>query len=135
MSESHDNLIEYFRLRVIEDEDGGLGEWEGAISAYRDGFLLEDSQRLLTAAKSWPLSPSGRARVREEEALLLFQGNEWPQAQRRFTGLLKTYRQLGDRHGEARTLGHLGMLADLQGDADDAETLFRQTEAIFVALG
>jgi hypothetical protein len=36
---SEDNLtydIEYLRLRVWESEDAGLGEWEGAISAYRD---------------------------------------------------------------------------------------------------
>ena len=59
MSDSKNHLkydIEYLRLRVLMDEDVGLAEWEGAISAYRDSYLLEDSRLLLAEAQSWPLS-------------------------------------------------------------------------------
>ncbi len=127
--------LERLRLLILADESAGLDDWEAAMAEFRDAYLLDDCRRLLNAAKAWPLSEHGRARVREEEAVLAIEAGDWPRAGRLLQELLDTYRSLGDRHGEARTLGHLGMLADLNGDAATAAGYLAQTGVLFAELG
>ena len=90
--------LERLRLLVLADESAGLDEWEVAVAEFRDAYLLDDCRRLLNAAKAWPLSEHGRARVREEEAVLAIAAGDWPRAGRLLQDLLDTYRSLADRH-------------------------------------
>src|SRR4051812_43327716 len=108
--------IEYLRLRTLANEADGLNAWAAGVGVFRDAYFLEDCRRLLNSAKSWPLSPMGRTQVREQSALLYLHAHEWDEAERAFASLLPSYEQLGDRHGQARTFGHLGLLADLNGN-------------------
>lgn len=111
--------IEYLRLCVLEDEDTGLAAWEEAMAAYRDSYLLAECRQLLAVAKSWSLAPAGQARVQEQEGVLALQANDWDRAQSVFLALLPMYQKLGERHGQARTVGHLGVLAAREGNIND----------------
>ncbi len=127
--------IEYLRLQVLVNEDEGLGKWEMYFDVMREDYMLDECHRLLAAAKGWDLTQEGRARVREEEALLAIHVHDLPRAGELLSGLLAQYRIMQDRHGEARTFGHLGMLANMQGNLGDAEKYAQQSQMIFEELG
>ena len=56
-------------------------------------------------------------------------------AQQHYLRALETFRENGDRQGEAASLGNLGIIANTRGDLDEAERLYRESLVIEREIG
>ena len=56
-------------------------------------------------------------------------------AQQHYLRALETFRENGDRQGEAASLGNLGIIANTRGDLDEAERLYRESLVIKREIG
>jgi tetratricopeptide (TPR) repeat protein len=127
-------LSEYFHQLFSLDQKKGVQEWSTAFDVYRNAWLLEDCTWLLRLIKSLPLDKEAQLIVWEQEGLFRFSRHEWEKATTDFQKALLNAQQLGDEHAVARTLGHLGLVEQVNGHLREALDAFKKSDEIFIHL-
>ena len=81
---------------------------------------------------------TGNARVAAQASVfagLLYDGGDFPAAQRAQEKALETFRRIGDKSGTASTLSNLGMIVEARGDFAGARTDYEEALSVFTELG
>jgi tetratricopeptide (TPR) repeat protein len=140
--EFHYNLAACGRLLALAQEQrdlltGDRPQW----LRYYQGRLLQYSQRRPEALAAWKpllqeeLAPKLKSWLANHMGMVYDSLGRWADALAHYQTSLAIKRELGDRQGEASTLGSLGILSRKTGRWDEAVSYYKQQLEICRELG
>lgn len=126
-----DYQLEWLQAGLASATPGSGQCWQEAFETARDGWQLEQAQRLLRLVKGMPLDRRQRSVARFLEGTLLVRQGHWQAARDVFEDALVMKRAVGDRQGETAVLNALaGLLRRLGQSLDEVIALHQEALAL-----